>query len=39
MGDGKENGTGTTIYDESSNSNNFTLTNMDAASDYEEDTN
>ena len=37
MGDGAENGAGTTIYDASTNSNNCTLTNMDATSDYEED--
>ena len=36
MGDGAENGTGTTIYDASSNSNNGTMTNMEAA-DFKED--
>ena len=36
MGDGVENGTGTTVYDASSNSNNGTMTNMDAG-DFEED--
>ena len=34
MGDGLENASGTTIYDMSSNSNNGTMTNMDA-NDYE----
>ena len=38
MGDGAENGKGTTIYDASTNSNNFTLTNMDSETDYVEDT-
>ena len=37
MGDGAENATGTTIYDESANSNNGTMTNMEAA-DFQEDT-
>ena len=37
MGDGVENATGTTIYDASTNSNNGTMTNMDAA-DFVEDT-
>jgi len=36
MGDGAENGTGSTIYDASSNSNNGTMTNMEAA-DFKED--
>jgi len=34
MGDGTEGASGTTIYDMSSNSNNATMTNMDAATDY-----
>lgn len=37
MGDGLENASGTTIYDMSSNSNNGTMTNMDAV-DFEGDT-
>ena len=37
MGDGIEGGSGTTIYDTSSNSNNGTMTNMDAV-DFEGDT-
>jgi hypothetical protein len=37
MGDGAENATGTTIYDASANSNNGTMTNMDAV-DFEQDT-
>ena len=37
MGDGLENASGTTIYDISSNSNNGTMTNMDAV-DFEGDT-
>ena len=36
MGDGAENGTGTTIYDESSNSNNLTIQNTDG-DEFEED--
>ena len=36
MGDGVENGTGSTIYDASSNSNDGTMTNMEAA-DFKED--
>ena len=34
MGDGTEGASGTTIYDMSANSNNATMTNMDAATDY-----
>ena len=34
MGDGLENHAGTTIYDTSANSNNGTMTNMDATTDY-----
>ena len=35
MGDGLEHANGTTVYDMSSNTNNATMTNMDAGSDYE----
>ena len=38
MGDGTERGAGTTIYDMSANTNNGTMTNMDAATDYTGDT-
>ena len=38
MGDGTEEASGTTIYDMSTNSNNGTMTNMDATTDYEKDT-
>ena len=34
MGDGIERGSGTTIYDMSNNTNNGTMTNMDATDDY-----
>ena len=37
MGDGLENHSGTTIYDMSDNTNNGTMTNMDAE-DFEGDT-
>ena len=37
MGDGTERGSGTTVYDMSSNSNDGTMTNMDAT-DFEGDT-
>ena len=38
MGDGTERGVGTTIYDMSANTNDGTMTNMDAATDYTGDT-
>lgn len=37
MGDGTEGASGTTIYDMSDNSNNGTMTNMDASTDYTTD--